>query len=149
MDILALGILMSAGTLLVMDWELPGGLLTGPDAGAGLRHARTVAFTTLVLFQLFHTFNARFEDRSAFHRPFANRWLWVALAISGGLQVAVVHVPFLQRAFQTAPLGPRDWVVAVAVASSVLWAMEAKKLVARRRRPAGASGRAPAAGDRP
>ena len=131
-DIVFVGAIMAVGTLLVMDWELPGGLIdVGDAAGRGLRHAQTMAFTTLVFYQLFNAFNARFEDRSAFHQLFANRWLWLAVLGSTALQLAVVHVPFLQRAFRTAPLAPRDWLLCLAVASSVLWLVELKKLVMR------------------
>jgi P-type Ca2+ transporter type 2C len=132
-DIVLIGAVMAVGTLLVMDWSLPGGLLTGGDAGRGFRHAQTMAFTTLVFYQLFNTFNARFEDRSAFRRLFANRWLWLAVLASVALQLAVVYLPFLQRAFRTVPLDAGDWLVCVAAASSVLWAMELKKLAARGR----------------
>jgi P-type Ca2+ transporter type 2C len=135
-DIVFIGAIMAVGTLLVMDWSLPGGLITGDDAGRGFAHAQTMSFTTLVFYQLFNTFNARFERRSALHKPFANRWLWLAVLASSALQVAVVYAPFLQRAFHTAPLAPRDWLVCVAVASSVLWAMEMKKAVMRPRDPA-------------
>jgi P-type Ca2+ transporter type 2C len=132
-DILFVGAVVAIGTLLVMDWALPGGLLTSADGGRSFPYARTMGFTTLVFFSLFNTFNARFEDRSAFHRLFANRWLWVAVLVSVALQLAVVYVPFLQRAFRTAPLAPGDWLVCAAVASSVLWAMELKKLLTRLR----------------
>jgi Ca2+-transporting ATPase len=131
-DVLLVGAVMAAGTLLVMDLALPGGLVAEDGAGRGLAHARTMAFTTLVLFQLFNAFNARFEDRSAFRRLLANRWLWIALAFSALLQLAVVHVPFLQRAFATVALGAGDWLVCAAVASSVVWAVELRKLAARR-----------------
>jgi Ca2+-transporting ATPase len=129
-DIVLVGAVMATGTLAVMDWALPGGLLDGEDRG--VRHAQTLAFTTLVLFQLFNVLNARFDDRSAFHRPLANRWLWIAILASLALQVAVVYVPFLQSAFRTAPLSARDWLLCLTVASSVLWAMELKKLLVRR-----------------
>jgi Ca2+-transporting ATPase len=133
-DIVLVGLVMAAGTLGVMDWSLPGGLVSGPGAGAaGIPHARTMAFTTLVFFQLFNALNARSNDRSALHRFLANRWLWLAILVSAALQLAVVHAPFLQRAFRTVPLGPWDWLLCAAVASSVLWAAEARKLVARAR----------------
>jgi Ca2+-transporting ATPase len=130
-DILLLGAVMAVGALAVMDWALPGGLLTGAGAERGLGRARTMAFTTLVFFQLFNTFNARFEHRSAFHRLLANRWLWGAVASSAALQVAVVHVPFLQRSFSTVPLDLGDWLVCAAVASAVLWVAELRKAAAR------------------
>ncbi len=131
-DIVLVGAVMAAGTLLVMDWALPGGLIASP-AVRGHRYAQTMAFTTLVLFQLFNTFNARFGDRSAFHRLFANHWLWAAVLASAALQVAVVYIPFLQRAFSTVPLAGSDWAVCTAVASSVLWTTELWKALRRRR----------------
>jgi magnesium-transporting ATPase (P-type) len=110
-----------------------------------------MAFTTLVLFQLFNTFNARFEKVTAFHAPLANRWLWGAVLLAVGLQVAVVHLPFLQRAFSTGPLSARDWLICVAVASSVLWLVELKKLAVRLTAGSPAPGRslAPATRARP
>jgi magnesium-transporting ATPase (P-type) len=129
-DMLAVGLVMAAGTLGVMDWALPGGLVTGGE-GRGPVEARTLGFTTLVFFQLFNALNARFEDHSAFRRLLANRWLWLALLVSAALQVAVVHAPFLQRAFRTAPLAAGDWLLSVAVASTVLWATELRKLAKR------------------
>jgi magnesium-transporting ATPase (P-type) len=105
-------------------------------ANRGIRHAQTLAFTTLVFYQLFNAFNARSEERSAFHKPFANHWLWIAVLASIALQVAVLYAPFLQRAFRTVPLDLRDWLVCFAVASTVLWAMELKKLAAAAARPA-------------
>ncbi|ABC82947.1 cation-translocating P-type ATPase [Anaeromyxobacter dehalogenans] len=134
LDIVFIGVVMAVGTLLVMDWELPGGLVSGADAGQGIGRARTMGFTTLVFFQLFNTFNCRFEHHSTFHRLFANRWLWLAVAGSAALQVAVVHLPFLQRPFRTVPLDAGDWLLCVAVASSVVWIGELKKRVLRGRR---------------
>ena len=92
---------MAAGTLFVLDASLPGGLIEG---AGDLRYAQTMAFTTLMLFQLFNVFNARSDERSAFDDLFTNRWLWAALGLSVLLQVAVVYVPFLQRAFATSAL---------------------------------------------
>jgi Ca2+-transporting ATPase len=45
----------------------------------------------------------------------------------------VVYVPFLNDAFDTTPLGAGDWLLCTALASMVLWADEARKLVTRRR----------------
>jgi Ca2+-transporting ATPase len=128
-DIVLVGLVMAAGTLAVMDWALPGGFFGGDGDGRGLRHAQTMAFTTLVFFQLFNALNARFTDRSAFHRLLANRWLWLAMLVSIALQLAVVHMPFLHAVFRTAPLGASDWFVCIVVASSVLWVMELRKFL--------------------
>ena len=124
------GLVTAAGTLLVLDAALPGGLVEG---GGDLRHAQTMAFTTLVLFSLFAVFNSRSDEASALRGLSANGWLWAAVAVSLLLQVAVVHVPFLQRAFQTSPLALADWGRCAAVASSVVVLREVMKLVVRAR----------------
>jgi Ca2+-transporting ATPase len=104
--IFLIGAIMAAGTLLVLDAALPGGLV----AGAGdMRYAQTMAFTTLMLFQLFNVFNARSDQRSAFRDLLRNRWLWGAIGVSLAFQVAAVYVPFLQSAFGTVALTWGEW----------------------------------------
>jgi P-type Ca2+ transporter type 2C len=125
------GLVMACGTLLVFDANLPGGLIEGSrDVG----HARTMAFTTLVLFQLFNALNAHAGSQSFFRSFFSNHWLVASLLVSAALQIAVVHVPWMQRAFSTQPLGLSEWLVCAAVASSVVVAMEVYKLATRGRR---------------
>jgi Ca2+-transporting ATPase len=121
------GVIMATGTLLVLDACLPGGLIEG--AGT-ITYAQTMAFTTLMLFQLFNVFNARSDERSAFRGMFANPWLWAAIGLSLALHACVVYVPVLQQAFSTTSLGPSDWLACASVASSVLWLREASKIVA-------------------
>jgi Ca2+-transporting ATPase len=129
--IVLVGVIMAVGTLLVLDASMPGGLLEG---AGDVRYGQTMAFTTLMLFQIFNVLNARSDEESAFVHLFANRWLWAAMGGSVALQVLVVYVPFLQRAFGTTALSGGDWIRCVAVASSVLWLREASKAVARVRR---------------
>jgi calcium-translocating P-type ATPase len=122
--IAATGIVMALVTLLTIDLFLPGGLIEGHE---DLTRARTAGFTVLVLAQLFNCFNARSETRSAFRGMFANRWLWATVALSAVLQVAVVHLAFLNQAFGTAPLSLAQWGVCMAMASGVLWFSELRK----------------------
>ena len=68
--ILWIGAVMATVTLLALDLRLPGGIVG--DSG-NVVEARTMAFTTLVLAQLFNCFNARSDHTSAFHRLFTNR----------------------------------------------------------------------------
>ncbi len=126
--IVFVGVIMAAGTLFVLDASLPGGFVEGSGE---LRYAQTMAFTTLMLFQMFNVLNARSDERSAFVHLFTNHWLWTALGVSLLLQVVVIYTPFLQRAFGTVSLSPQDWVFCAAIASSVLWLREISKLVAR------------------
>ncbi len=126
--IAAVGVIMAAGTLFVLDGSLPGGFVDGTGER---RYAQTMAFTTLMLFQVFNVFNARSEERSAFSGLFTNRWLWISVGVSLALQGAVIYTPFLQQAFSTTALDARDWVTCVTVASSVLWLGEIGKAVLR------------------
>jgi magnesium-transporting ATPase (P-type) len=71
---------------------------------------------------------------SAFHHLFTNRILWGAIGLSLLLQIAVVHLPFLNDAFDTTALSGFEWLICAAMASSVLWAEETRKLVVRRAR---------------
>jgi Ca2+-transporting ATPase len=121
------GLIMAAGTLLALDIALPGGLIEG---SGDLPYARTMAFTTLMLFQLFNVPNARSDERSAFSELFHNPWLWGAVLLSLLLQFLVVYAPLMQPAFGTVGLSPADWLLCAAIASSVLWLREASKIAA-------------------
>jgi magnesium-transporting ATPase (P-type) len=127
--IVFVGLVMAAATLLSFDLALPGGLVGGSGT---LVDARTMAFTTLVLAQLFNCLNARSDRVSAFRHPFRNRLLLAAIGLSFLLQVAVVSVPLLNEAFDTTPLDASRWLMCAAVASSVLWAVEVRKLILRK-----------------
>ncbi|HKP15185.1 MAG TPA: cation-translocating P-type ATPase, partial [Gemmatimonadaceae bacterium] len=62
-EITTSGLVMALGTLWLLDASLPGGFVAGTGT---IEHARAMAFTTLVLAQLFNAFNARSPSRSAF-----------------------------------------------------------------------------------
>ncbi|MGH9859968.1 MAG: cation-translocating P-type ATPase [Candidatus Acidiferrales bacterium] len=126
------GVVMAAGTLFVLDASLPGGLVEGSGS---MRYAQTMAFTTLMLFQLFNVFNARSDEKSAFPGLFANHWLWAGVGLSLALHLAVIYLPFLQQAFSTVALSGRDWARCTLVASSVLWLRELSKAAARATSP--------------
>ncbi len=126
-----IGLVMAAVSLFALDSQLPGGLLDGSN---DITHGRTMAFTTLVLAQLFNTFNARSDRRSALPDLFANPLLLAAIGLSVVLQVVVVHVPLMNDAFATTPLTWGQWAVCVGLASLVLVAGEVRKGVAALRR---------------
>ena len=119
-----------AGTLLVLDAALPGGLLEFAvlPAADPVPRARTLAFTTLVLFELFDVFNARHPTATVFRRDsLANPWLLFAVGLSLVLQVALVTWTPLQRGFRTVPLSGWDWALSAGVASSVVLVAEILK----------------------
>jgi P-type Ca2+ transporter type 2C len=134
-NIIVIGAAVAAATLITIHLYVPSGPMP-----SSLDTARTAGFTVLVITQLFNTLNARSETQTVFHGVFANRWLWAAIALSALLQVAVVQLPFLNKAFTTEPLALSQWLMCTALASTVLWVSEFRKLIlrrvdARRRRP--------------
>ncbi len=130
------GLIMMVGTVAVLDAYYPGGMFTLFATGtepnlADEAHARTMAFTTLMMFQLFGVYSCRSRRRSAFTGFFENKWLLGTIAFSLGTQVLVIYVPVLQAAFHTTPLSMIDWLIAAGVGASLLVAMELTKLVLR------------------
>jgi Ca2+-transporting ATPase len=117
-------VVMCGGTLAVLDAGLPGGLI---DGGGSVEYARTLAFHTLVLFQLFDVFCIRSDEASALRGLFDNVWLWLAVGLAVTMQVAVIYVPMLQQAFGTVSLTAADWLLCTAIASTVAFAREGGK----------------------
>ena len=72
----------------------------------------TCVFTTLVLTQLFHSYNFRFEDKGILRKGiFENKILNLSILGSILLQVALIYVPFLQRIFSTTSLNAYQWLM--------------------------------------
>ena len=129
-NVIQTGLVIAVVTLLTMDFYLPGGLIPGHD---NLTAARTAGFTVLVFTSLFTCFTARSDTMSAFTHLFTNPWLWGAIALSLSLQVAVVHLPYLNLAFGTTPLAIDQWLACAGMASVVLIYSELQKLLRRYR----------------
>ncbi len=123
------GLTVALSALVAFDLELTGGLL---DGTGDLTSARTHAFTTVVLAQIFNAFNSRSYSTSVLHQV-RNKWLTGAAILTFLLQVLVVHAPFLNEAFDTAPMSLGDWAITLALSSAVLWVEEIRKVFVRRR----------------
>ena len=135
-DIIFIGIIMAAVTLIGMDMHLAGGLFTDRSVDAvghdaQMTEARTMGFTILVFAQMLNALCSRSHDQSVFVGLFANKWLWGAIALSTLLQVAVIYVPFLNAAFGTVPLSVGAWFECLGLAMIVLVASELRKCVLR------------------
>ena len=135
-DIIFIGLIMAAVTLIGMDMHLAGGLFTDRSVDAvghdaQMTEARTMGFTILVFAQMLNALCSRSHDQSVFVGLFANKWLWAAIALSTLLQVAVIYVPFLNTAFGTMPLSAGAWVECLGLAMVVLVASELRKCVLR------------------
>ncbi|PXW25879.1 UNVERIFIED_CONTAM: Ca2+-transporting ATPase [Williamsia faeni] len=126
--ILTFGIVMATGTIAVLAFADD----MFPDSADDPLFVTTLAFTTFVSYQVFNLLNVRSDTRSVFSpQSFTNKAIWVSLGAVIMLQIAVVHVAFLQDLFDTTALTADQWLVAVAIGSSVLWIEEIVKAVIR------------------
>ena len=117
------GLVMAVGTLIV---------LAVADRAGERQHALTMAFTVFVLFQIPNALCARSERNSVFRRDTFTNWkLWTALGGVVLLQIGAVHWGPMQRLFVLVHLSLTDWLIAIAVASSLLWINELRALVNR------------------
>ncbi len=87
----------------------------------GIVAARTVAMTTMVLFQNFHVLNSRSLTRYFFQvHPLSNRFLFVSVLAALGLHILALYWPPLQHLLQTEPLTAATWLEMVLIAATVL-----------------------------
>jgi P-type Ca2+ transporter type 2C len=121
---LSVAVIMAIGTVWLFYWEL---------TNAGLDRARTVAFATMCVFQLMHALNMRSGSVSIFTLGlFTNMWLIGAIALSLLLQIAAIHIPFMQVLFQTVHLTWIEWLLIIGVSSTVLVFEEIRKRIVPR-----------------
>ncbi len=119
------GIVMGVGTLLMFRWEL--------DVTGSLEAARTVALTTMVLFQAFQAFNARSETRSVFRMsPRTNPFLLASVVGALAIHAAALYLPPTQFILRVEPIDLEAWARIILVASTLVVAMEIHKAVRRR-----------------
>jgi len=102
--------------------------------GSGLEvsEAMTMTFVSLVLIQFFKAYNYRSDRRSVFHRPFANRWLNLAIAWELVLLGLIIYLPFLNTPFGTFRLPAVDWLIVIVIALTVSPVLELAKWMERR-----------------
>lgn len=101
-------------------------------SGRPLAEASTMTFVALVLIQFFNAYNYRSDHNSIVQRPFANRWLNLAVGWEVLLLVALLYVPFLRGLFGTYPMPLGDWAVVLGAAASIVPVLELAKWMQRR-----------------
>jgi Ca2+-transporting ATPase len=113
--------LVVIGTLALYMWELI--VQKSP-----LPKAQTVAFATIVFFELFHAFNARSWDESLFTRKFfSNIYIIGGVLLSAVLTLAVIYWSPLQAIFGTVSLALKDWIPILTVSFSIIFFLEIQK----------------------
>ncbi len=113
--------LLLFGTLALFLWELN-------ITGGGIEKARTVAFATLIMFELMHSFNARSLHTTIFNkRFFGNKYIFIAVLTSLILTVLAIYTGLGQSIFQTTALNLKEWLTVIAVSSLVIVVAETIK----------------------
>ncbi len=121
------GLIISAGVIF--------NFIKALEDGVSLERARTIAVTTMVLFQFFQAWNSRSELKSIFLiNPLSNPFLFYSMVAAFLAQIAVVYVPALQWVFRTEALNGTEWVKIMLVAITVVAAVEVDKTIRRRRK---------------
>ena len=129
-DVLSQGIIISALTLVSYFvghyiesgvWEI----VNSPDG-------MTMAFLTLSLVEIFHSFNMRSRRGSIFKMTNRNKWLWLSMAASLICTTAVIYIPFLSEAFGFETISVFEYGIAIALALTIIPVMEIIKFIQRR-----------------
>ncbi len=113
-NIILVGIIMCIGTLSLFAYNLE----------SGATKAVTVAFTTIVMFEMIRIESVRMKFKT---KLLSNKKLIIAVLASVLLQIMVVYLPFFQPVFQTTALDFGDWIEILGVASTVFALMWIKQ----------------------
>ena len=131
--LLIMGGVITAGTLSIyvlslyrQGWKWDA--LMSPEMYA---YAVTMAFTTLVVFELLNALAAKSEEKNMLFGLLDNKWLLLAILSSLLLQFVVIYTP-ISSYFKTVPLSFVDLGIIVAAASSVFVADTAYKFFSRK-----------------
>ena len=92
-----------------------------------------MAFLTMSMCEIFHSFNLRSLHGSLFKMKKQNFWLWGAAIVSFALVTVVVEVPFLANAFDLARLDAKEYGVALGLAFLIIPIEETIKFFLRRK----------------
>ena len=101
------------------------GIYNAADLGTSM------AFLTLSMAEIFHSFNMRSLHGSIFTMKTQNKWLWGAGILSFLLTTVVIEVPFLANAFNLAHLDLMEYGIALALAVCIIPIVEFIKIFSR------------------
>lgn len=96
-------------------------------------HGTTMAFLTMSMAEIFHSFNMRSQRKSLFSIKRQNKWLWWAAIGSFAATALVCEIPFLASAFGFAPVGITEFATAIGLGACIIPIVEIVKLIQRKR----------------
>ena len=95
-------------------------------------HGMTMAFLTMSMCEIFHSFNLRSQRKSIFGLKGQNKVLWAAMIGSLLLTTLVLEVPFIADAFGFTVIGWDEYAIAMVLAILVIPVVEIVKLIQRK-----------------
>ncbi|NLN87135.1 MAG: HAD-IC family P-type ATPase [Syntrophomonadaceae bacterium] len=96
--------------------------------------ARNSLLLMLVLFENFHVFNCKSEQKSLFRIPFfGNKVLLAAVIGAQGLHLLSMHLPIMQRALHLEPVSLTQWIYTLLFSMTIMIVMELFKFIIRKR----------------
>jgi Ca2+-transporting ATPase len=101
-------------------------------SGSSTAEAMAMTFVSLVIIQFWNAYNFRSDRQSVLRRPFANKWLNLAIVWELALLLLVIYLPFLQSPFSTFDMQPLQWAVVIGVSLTILPVLEVAKWMQRR-----------------
>lgn len=124
-----LGIIMANGSPMSLREVFAVNDLTAPLLH---QNGMTMAFLTLSMAEIFHSFNMRSRRQSIAKMGSMNWYLLGAMVLSLLLSTVVIYVPFLSEAFDFAPIDAREYFTALVLAFLVVPIVEIVKLIQRK-----------------
>ena len=123
------------GILTLLSYWIGHGIETGHWAlstiGELSADGMTMAFLTLSMTEMFHSFNVRSINHSLFSVKKQNKYLWGAFLFSLLATLLVIYVPGLNTAFEFAAINAKEYFIALGLAITVIPFVEITKAVSR------------------
>ena len=123
-----LGIIMANGSPMSLREVFAVNDLTAPLLH---QNGMTMAFLTLSMAEIFHSFNMRSRRESIFAMKNQNKYLLGAMVLSLILTTVVIYVPFLANMFDFAAISALEYFISMLLAISVIPIVEIVKLIQR------------------
>lgn len=101
------------------------------DSGMEIKHAMALTFLELVVIQFCTAYNFRSDRHSFFKKPFANRWLNIAILWEFSLLMFIVYTPFFEKVFGTFALSFNEWLIIIGLALTITIPLELAKGIIR------------------
>ncbi|MBO5837900.1 MAG: cation-translocating P-type ATPase [Oscillospiraceae bacterium] len=136
-DVVYQGVLVTVITIAAyligaaMEFAPTGDWFAALRAAGESGHGMTMAFLTMSMCEIFHSFNMRSQRKSVFALKGQNKILWAAMLGSLVLTTLVIEVPFIANAFGFTTIGWGEYAIAMGLAILVIPIVEIVKLFQR------------------